>query len=46
MQLTLRQVAEMFSVSENTVTRWVKEDNLPAHDVKSQYRFDLALRSA
>jgi PTS system nitrogen regulatory IIA component len=42
MQLTLRQVAGMFSVSENTVTRWVKEDNLPAHDVKSQYRFDRA----
>lgn len=42
MQLTLRQVAAMFGVSENTVTRWVKEDNLPAHDVKSQYRFDRA----
>jgi PTS system nitrogen regulatory IIA component len=40
MQLTLRQVAELFSVSESTVTRWVREDNLPAHDVKSQYRFD------
>ena len=40
MQLTLREVAELFDVSENTVTRWVKEDNLPAHDVKSQYRFD------
>jgi PTS system nitrogen regulatory IIA component len=42
MQLTLRQVAELFSVSENTVTRWVREENLPAHDVKSQYRFDRA----
>ncbi len=42
MQLTLRQVAELFSVSENTVTRWVKESNLPAHDIKSQYRFDRA----
>lgn len=42
MQLTLRQVAKLFSVSENTVTRWVKEENLPAHDVKSQYRFDRA----
>jgi PTS system nitrogen regulatory IIA component len=42
MQLTLRQVAEMFDVSENTVTRWVKEENLPVHDVKSQYRFDRA----
>lgn len=42
MQLTLRQVAELFSVSENTITRWVREGNLPAHDVKSQYRFDRA----
>jgi PTS system nitrogen regulatory IIA component len=42
MQLTLRQVAELFDVSENTITRWVKEENLPAHDVKSQYRFDRA----
>lgn len=42
MQLTLSQVAELFSVSENTVTRWVREENLPAHDVKSQYRFDRA----
>lgn len=42
MQLTLRQVAELFSVSENTVSRWVREENLPAHDLKSQYRFDRA----
>lgn len=42
MQLTLRQVAEMFDVTENTVTSWVKEENLPVHDVKSQYRFDRA----
>lgn len=42
MQLTLRQVARLFDVTENTVTRWVQEENLPAHDVKSQYRFDRA----
>lgn len=42
MQLTLRQVAALFEVSENSVTRWVKEENLPVHDVKSQYRFDRA----
>lgn len=42
MQLTLRQVAELFGVSETTVTRWVKEDNLPAHEVRSQCRFDRA----
>lgn len=42
MQLTLRQVAELFNVSENTVTRWLQEENLPVHKVKAQYRFDRA----
>ena len=42
MRLTLRQVATLFSVSENTVTRWVQEENLPAQYVNSQYRFNRA----
>lgn len=42
MQLTLSQVARLFSVSENTVTLWVRQNNLPAHEVNSQYRFDRA----
>lgn len=42
MQLTLRQVASLFLVSESTVARWVKEENLPVHNVKSQYRFERA----
>jgi PTS system nitrogen regulatory IIA component len=42
MQLTLSQVAKIFSVSENTVTLWVRQWNLPAQEVNSQYRFDRA----
>lgn len=42
MQLTLRQVAQLFNVSENTVTQWVRSENLPVHDIKSQYQFDRA----
>ncbi|MCA9143686.1 MAG: PTS sugar transporter subunit IIA [Planctomycetaceae bacterium] len=42
MQLTLAQVARLFSVSENTVARWVRYENLPAVEVNSQYRFPRA----
>jgi len=42
MHLTLPQVARLFSVSENTVTRWVRYENLPAVEVNSQYRFPRA----
>jgi PTS system nitrogen regulatory IIA component len=42
MQFTLPQVARLFSVSENTITRWVQQENLPVHMVQSQYRFDRA----
>jgi PTS system nitrogen regulatory IIA component len=42
MQLNLSQVAKLFSVSENTVALWVRQENLPAHMVNSQYRFDRA----
>ncbi len=40
MQLTLTQVAQLFSVPEKTVARWVRQENLPALTVDSQYRFD------
>ncbi len=42
MQLTVPQVAKLFSVTESMVTSWVKQLNLPAHEVNSQYRFDRA----
>ncbi|MBI2479676.1 MAG: PTS sugar transporter subunit IIA [Planctomycetia bacterium] len=42
MQLTVSQVAKLFSVSESTVTQWVRQRNLPAQEANSQYRFDRA----
>lgn len=42
MQLTLSQVAKLFFVTENTVSLWVRQFNLPAHEINSQYRFDRA----
>lgn len=40
MQLTLPEVAQIFSVSEATISHWVEDDNLPAEMVNLQYRFD------
>ena len=42
MQLTLPDVAQLFEVSEATVSHWVEDDNLPTALVNSQYRFDRA----
>jgi PTS system nitrogen regulatory IIA component len=42
MELTLVQVARLFNVTENTVTRWVQQENLPAYEINSQVRFDRA----
>jgi len=39
MQLTLAQVAKFFSVSENTISLWVRQRNLPVQEVNSRYRF-------
>jgi PTS system nitrogen regulatory IIA component len=40
MQLTVRDLTEMFNVSEATVTRWVKQEELPAQRVAGQFRFN------
>lgn len=40
MQLTTADVARLFAVSAGTVARWVQEENLPASEVDSQYRFN------
>ena len=40
MELTTADVARLFRVSAGTVTRWVQEENLPASEVDSQYRFN------
>jgi len=42
MRLGVREVARLFEVSERTVYRWVREDELPAHEVEGQSRFHRA----
>ena len=42
MQLNLAQVSKLFAVPEATISLWVRQRNLPAHEVNSQYRFDRA----
>jgi PTS system nitrogen regulatory IIA component len=40
MDLTLRDVADAFRVSEDTVARWVADNNLPARRPNGTYRFN------
>jgi nitrogen PTS system EIIA component len=40
MQLTMRDVSEIFKVSEGTVTRWIRQQGLPAQRVAGQFRFN------
>lgn len=40
MELTTSDVARLFRVSAGTVVRWVQDENLPASEVDSQYRFN------
>jgi PTS system nitrogen regulatory IIA component len=42
MQLTVREVSTLLSVTESIVTRWIKQRGLPAHYVAGQYRFHRA----
>jgi PTS system nitrogen regulatory IIA component len=42
MQLSVREVARLLKISENTVYRWVDERSLPAQQVDSQYFFNKA----
>jgi PTS system nitrogen regulatory IIA component len=42
MQLSVREVARLLSVSESTVYRWVDERSLPAQQINSQYFFNRA----
>lgn len=42
MHLTLTQVAQLFSVSENVIARWIRQENMPAQAANSQYRFNRA----
>jgi PTS system nitrogen regulatory IIA component len=40
MELSVRDVATAFQVSENTVFRWIVEKNLPAQQLNGVYRFN------
>lgn len=40
MDLNMRDTAKLFRVSEPTVTRWVKDDGLPAFLINGRYRFN------
>lgn len=42
MQLTVRNVSDLFKVSEKTVYRWINQGILPAYRVSDQYRFNRA----
>jgi len=42
MQLTVRDVASLFAVSEKTVYRWLDHQSLPNYRINSQYRFNRA----
>ncbi len=40
MQLTVREVSQFLNVSQATVTRWIKQRGLPAHNVNGQFHFN------
>ncbi len=42
MQLTVRDVARLFKVSEKTVYRWISRRQIPAYRLNEQYRFNRA----
>ena len=42
MQLTVRDVSKLMSVSERTVYRWIGQQSIPVYKVLDQYRFNKA----
>jgi len=42
MQLSVKDVARLLSVSEKTVYRWIKQASIPAYRISDQYRFNRA----
>lgn len=40
MKLTMRDMGEMFKVSEGTLVRWIRQRRLPAQRVAGQFRFN------
>ena len=42
MQLDVKDAAGIFSVSEKTILRWIKQKDLPSYQVNDHYRFNRA----
>jgi nitrogen PTS system EIIA component len=42
MQLSVKDVAELFKVNEKTIYRWIKSGEIPAYRFNSTYRFNRA----
>jgi PTS system nitrogen regulatory IIA component len=42
MKLTVRDAAQILSVSEKTIYRWIKQGVIPAYQISDQYRFNRA----
>lgn len=40
MKLTVDNVTQLFGVSEKTIYRWIKSNDLPAYRINNQYRFN------
>ncbi len=39
MELKIKDLVELFQVSEKTIYRWIKENKIPAYRINHQYRF-------
>ena len=46
MDLTIRDVASIFEVSEGRIYRWIQEDDLPAREVERPVHVDSACVAA
>src|SRR5260221_1021606 len=42
MKLTVRDAAQLLSVTEKTIYRWIKQGMIPAYQINDQYRFNRA----
>jgi len=42
MNLTVKDAAKLLDVSEKTIYRWIKQENIPAYRINEQYRFNRA----
>lgn len=40
MQLSVKELAKLLSVTERTIYRWIKEQSIPVYKIHDQYRFN------